>query len=107
MAKIVRLTEKDLTRLVRRVIKEQNEESPKFRHRLGHMDRWYDEDDRPVKNSDDFDDYDEEMEFGPDDYEEFMNQTKGFKNRWNPSFRKYYYDKYTNDSPLKLRRKSY
>ena len=107
MAKIVRLTEKDLTRLVRRVIKEQNEESPKIRHRLCHMDRWYDEDDRPVKNSDDFDDYDEEMEFGPDDYEEFMNQTKGFKNRWNPSFKKYYYDKYTNDSPLKLRRKSY
>ena len=105
--KIIRLTESDLIRLVKRVIKEQSEESPKFRHRLGHMDRWYDEGDRPVKDSDDFDDYDEEMEFGPDDYEEFINQTKGFKNKWNPSFSKHYYDRYTRHHPLKLRKKSY
>jgi hypothetical protein len=110
--KIMRLTESDLVRLVKRVVKEQSEESPKFKHRLGwkfdtDKEHWYDEGDRPVKDSDDFDDYDEEMEFGPDDYEEFMNQTKGFKNKWNPSFSKHYYDRYTNDSPLKLRRKSY
>jgi len=93
--------------LVRRVIKEENEESPKFKHRLGHMDRWYDENDRHVKDAGDFDDYDEEMEFGPDDYEEFTNNLKDVKNRWNPSRNKHYYDRYTNDSPLKLRRKSY
>jgi len=104
MKRIVRLTESDLARIVKRVIREQGEESPRYKHRLGHQDRWYDEDDRA---SDDFEDYDEEFEFGPDDYEEFTNMTKEFKNRWNPSFRKHYYDKYTEVSPLKLRRKQY
>ena len=113
--KIVRLTESDLVRLVKRVIKEQSEESPKFKHRLGWKfdtdngdeEHWYDEDDRRIKNPDDFDDYDEETEFGPDDYEEFINNLKDVKNKWNPSFSKHYYDRYTQHHPLKLRKKSY
>ena len=109
--KVIRLTESDLIRLVNRVIKEESE-SPKLKHRLGWRtgggeDAWYDEDDRQVKNSEDFDDYDEEMEFGPDDYEEFTNQTKGFENRWNPAGSKRYYDHYTKKAPLRIRRKSY
>jgi len=69
MRKIVRLTESDLVRLVKRVIKEQelDRELPKRKKGyLGHMDRWYDEMDVPVKGE--FD-YDEEIEFGPDDFE--------------------------------------
>ena len=104
MKKIIRLTESDLARIVRRVIAEQGEEMmSKPKHRLGHEDRWYDEDDR---RSDDFDDYDEEFEFGPDDYEEFKSMTNKFNNRWNPSYNKHYYDRYTKDSPLRLRRKN-
>jgi hypothetical protein len=104
MKKIIRLTESDLARIVRRVIAEQGEEMmSKPKHRLGHEDRWYDEDDRP---SDDFEDYDEEFEFGPDDFEEFQSMTSKFNNRWNPSYRKHYYDKYTEVSPLRLRRKN-
>jgi hypothetical protein len=112
MKKTIRLTESDLVRLVKRIIKEQDEEGPKFKHRLGWkldssngpVEHWYDEGDNLT---DDFDDYDEEMEFGPDDYEEFTDTLKGVDNRWNPSFNKHYYGKYTQHYPLKLRKKSY
>lgn len=151
MSKIVRLTESDLIRLVKRVIKEQENEGglnlgsksgdeldkmlddfnknrgmsgkrltmkmkPDSKGILGHGDNWFDEDDRPV-DPDEFD-YDEEIEFGPDDFEEYISQTeKDFpKNKW--SFRdkdmkgertpgKGYYDRYTKDSPIKLRRKKF
>lgn len=83
---------------------EQSNDGPRYKHRLGHQDRWYDEDDRV---SDDFEDYDEEFEFGPDDYDSYTDMVGKFDNRWNPSFRKHYYDKYTETSPLKIRRKSY
>ena len=97
------LLESELARIVRRVIKEQGEEMSKPKHRLGHKDRWYDEDDRI---SDDFEDYDEEFEFGPDDFKKFQSMTSKFNNKWNPSYRKPYYDKYTEVSPLRLRRKN-
>ena len=64
MKKIVRLTERDLSRLVRRVIREQelDRELPMRKKGIvGHNDRWYDERDFPV-NPDEFD-YDEEIEF--------------------------------------------
>ena len=81
---------------------DMGDDSPRYKYRLGHLDNWYDEKDN---TSDDFEDYDEEMEFGPDDYEEFISTLKGVENKWNPSFRKHYYDKYTEHGPLKLRKK--
>jgi hypothetical protein len=87
---------------VRPLVSEQDNVEPRYKHRLGHQDRWYDEDDRV---SDDFEDYDDEFEFGPDDYDSFTDMVGGFDNKWNPSFRKHYYDKYTETSPLKIRRK--
>jgi len=77
MSKIVRLTENDLIRLVKRVIKEQelDRELPRqVKGILGHNDSWYDEDDRPV-DPEEFD-YDEEIEFGPDDFEMYKNITQ-------------------------------
>lgn len=61
MAKIIRLTESDLTRIVKRVIQEKRIAS--FDDEMG----WYDEEDRPVKPEDFGDDYDEEEfhEFEP------------------------------------------
>ena len=62
MKKVIRLTESDLVRLVKRVVKEQEfdrELSRAPKGILGHMDNWYDEGDRPV-NPDEFD-YDEEL----------------------------------------------
>ena len=119
MSKIVRLTESDLVRLVKRVIKEQEldrELPPQVRGILGHKDRWYDEDDRPV-DPEEFD-YDEEIEFGPDDFEEYISQTeRDFpENKW--SFRdkdfeggrtpgKGYWDRYTRVAPIKMRKKRF
>lgn len=151
MSKIVRLTESELIRLVKRVIKEQENEGgffydgqsgeeldkmlgdfrqkqgmsgkrftmkmkPGTKGILGHKDNWFDEYDRPV-DPEEFD-YDEEVEFGPDDFEEYISQTeKDFpENKW--SFRdkdiegkrtvgKGYYDRYTKDGPIKLRRKKF
>jgi hypothetical protein len=116
MRKIVRLTESDLVRLVKRVIKEQelDRELPKRKKGyLGHMDRWYDEMDVPVKGE--FD-YDEEIEFGPDDFEDYINHTEmDFpENKWSFGQKSYkqdtspgkgYWDRYQKDGPIKLRKK--
>lgn len=118
MKKVVRLTESDLVRLVKRVIKENDldmELPRKNKGILGHMDRWYDEMDRPVKNPDEFD-YDEEIEFGSDDFEDYISHTdtdfpenrwsfgaKGHKGDRTPG--KEYWDRYQQDGPIKLRKK--
>ena len=116
MAKIVRLTESDLTRLVKRVIREMDSDMPrKSKGILGHKDSWYDEMDRRV-NPDEFE-HDEEIEFGPDDYDEYVKHTSDIDNKWPfvPDFEnekrgfknagKSYFDRYTKDSPLKLRKR--
>jgi len=117
MKKIVRLTESDLVRLVKKIVKEQELDRELARGKkgiVGHNDRWYDEMDMPV-NPDEFD-YDEEIEFGPDDFEEYISHTdtdfpenkwsfnaKGFKGDRSPG--KGYWDRYQKDGPVKLRRK--
>ena len=61
---------------------------------------WFDEDDRRM---DDFEDYDEEIEFGPEDYEKFLELSPE-NARWNPKMDKHYYDmEVKNQHPLKLR----
>ena len=112
MKKSVRLTESDLVRLVKKVIEEQKFPLGKKGY-LGHNDLWFDEMDRPVRGE--FD-YDEEIEFGPDDFEDYINHTEmDFpENRWsfgqkgrnqdrNPG--KLYWDKYQQHGPVKLRKK--
>jgi hypothetical protein len=119
MKKIIRLTESDLVRLVKRVVREQefNRESSRApKGILGHRDGWYDEGDRPV-NPDEFD-YDEEFEFGPEDFEDYISHTdkdfpenrwsfnaKGFKGDRSPG--KGYYDRYQKQGPIKLRKKRF
>lgn len=119
MKKTIRLTESDLMRLVKRVIKEQemDRELPaKMKGILGHNDYWYDENDRPV-NPDEFD-YDEEIEFGPDDFEDYISHTEtDFPgNRWSFNVKGYkgdvgpgkgYWDKYQKHGPIKLRKKRF
>lgn len=115
--KIVRLTESDLVRLVRKVIKEQEldrELSKAPKGIIGHKDRWYDEMDSPV-DPDEFD-YDEEIEFGPDDFEDYISHSetdfpenkwsfnmKGFKGDRTPG--KGYWDRYQKDGPVRIRKK--
>lgn len=153
MSRIVRLTESDLIRLVKRVIKEQENESgffydgqsgeeldkmlsdfrkkqlkgqpekrvtmkmkPGTKGILGHGDNWFDEFDRPV-DPEEFD-YDEEIEFGPDDFEMYKNITQrdvpgnkwsfGDEDRASSDISKpgrNYWDRYQKDGPIKLRTK--
>jgi hypothetical protein len=88
MKKIVRLTENDLSRIVRRVIKEQNEDGNVFTS--GGDGRWFDSDDMEI---DEPTDYSEEITFGPDEYKSFMK----FMNKCNTKScvaTKKMYDKY-------------
>ena len=119
MKKIVRLTESDLARIVRRVIKEQelDRELPRrSKGIMGHNDNWYDEEDREV-NPDEFD-YDEEIEFGPDDFEDYISHTETDfpENKWSFNMKgmkgdrtpgKGYYDRYQKHGPIKLRKKRF
>lgn len=124
--KIVRLTESDLIRLVKRVMKEQESDQeipfkrvtfkmkPDTKGILGHLDSWFDENDTPV-DPEEFE-HDEEIEFGPDDFEEFISQTeRDFpKNKWSFSMKdpdgdrtggKGYWDRYTRDDKIRIRKK--
>jgi hypothetical protein len=97
MAKIVRLTESDLTRLVKRVIKESKYLN--FRD----MDRWMDDEKgQYVDDIEDFDtDYDEE-EF--DDYDSFSEKHPGSTKHFNWGGGKEIFDKYRDEyGPLKVR----
>ena len=119
MSKVIRLTESDLIRLVKRVIKEQelDRELPRqVKGILGHNDYWYDETDTPI-NPDDFE-YDEEIEFGPDDFEDYISHTETDfpDNRWSFGMKgmdgergpgKGYFDRYTKRAPIKLRKKRF
>ncbi len=104
MKKIVRLTESDLTRIIRRIVNEQNENIERLdRYALKQYggDKWYDEDDRTL---DSFDDYDEEYEFGPDDYDRFIEMSSPANPKWNPFHSKGYYDAhYKRNTPISLR----
>lgn len=82
---------------------------------LGHLDGWYDERDYQV-NPDEFD-YDEEIEFGPDDFEDYIAQTETDfpENKWSFNMKgregdrspgKQYWDIYQKHGPIKLRRKT-
>jgi hypothetical protein len=109
MKKIVRLTESDLIRIVKRVISEE-EMSKKLRgnYRIRNWgpNSWHDEDDRAV-NPLDIEDFEEEIEFGPDDYEKFLDYTKDIPNKWDFKDDRGYYDQHYKpgrELPLKIRK---
>lgn len=67
---------------------------------------WHDEDDRAV-NPDDIEDYEEEVEFGPDEYDRFIEYTKDIPNKWDFKSERGYYDKHYKpgrEIPIKIRR---
>ena len=110
MKRVVRLTESDLARIVKRVIQEQ-EETPKklrgnYRIRNWTPDQWHDEDDFAVDPLD-IEDFEEEVEFGPDDYEKFLDYTKDIPNKWDFKDDRGYYDhhyKPGRELPIKIRK---
>lgn len=113
MAKIIRLTESQLLRLVKKIVKEQELDRELPIHKkgiMGHQNHWYDETDFPV-DPDEFE-HDEELIFGPDDYEDYLSHTETDfpENKWPfkkiSSSGKQYYDAYTKDAPIKLRKRN-
>jgi hypothetical protein len=117
MKKVIRLTESDLTRLVKRVMNEMLDshvprKSKGILGQDGHG--WFDQLDRPIKNQDEFD-YDEEYEFGPDDFEDYLDKTSDVDNKWSFQTKGWdgsdkpgrdYFDAYTkHGKKLKLRKK--
>ena len=78
MKKIVKLTEADLTRIVRRVMKE-NEDEEIFATHDAHGGKYYDATDRPVNVDIEFS---EKREFGPEDYDDFMEYINNCNTRW-------------------------
>lgn len=131
--KIVRLTESDLVRLVKRVVKEQSEvdilkmntgadidkaiddyyekqggrpaakplsKSTKGPF-AGHKDTgWYDADDRQSAEPTD---YSEEREFGPGEYDDFMEFINNCDNKWCLQTKRFY-DTYANQGKIKVRK---
>jgi hypothetical protein len=122
--KIVRLTESDLIRLVRKVVKEEQgdeldsmlddfyekqggrpAEKPLSKSTkgpfAGHKDTgWYDADDRQSAEPTD---YSEEREFGPDEYDDFMEFINNCDNKWCIKT-KQFYDMYANRGNIKIRK---
>ena len=88
MKKIIKLTENDLTRIVKRVIREQNEDEKLFAS--GGDGRWFDSDDMEI---DEPTDYSEEITFGPGEYKSFMKYINSCNTKWCVTTKKMY-DKY-------------
>jgi hypothetical protein len=85
MKKVIRLTERDLTLLVKRIVRE-SEEMDEIRGRApygkaGGTDKFYDADDFEMEDETMMD-YSEEETFGPDDYEKFRKFMIGCDTRW-------------------------
>jgi len=78
MKKIVKLTEADLARIVKRVIKE-NEDEELFATHDYQAGKYYDTMDRRVDSDIEFS---EKKEFGPEDYDSFMEYINNCNTRW-------------------------
>lgn len=97
MKKIVKLTESDLMRIVKRVLKEQEEEA--FASHPAHGEKWLNKDDRWM------DEPDIELtsvrEFGPGEYEDFMEFINGCNVKWCNKV-KHLYDMYAEHGKFKV-----
>ena len=98
--KVVRLTESDLVRLVKKVIREGEA--------YAHHDEtgWVVQDDESVPY--DYMDnegsmFDEQRTFGPGEYDDFMEFINNCNNNWCLKT-KMYYDKYAEKGPIRVRK---
>ena len=97
MTKIVRLTESDLVRLVKKIVNEQ-EENMFAKHDL--VGGWRDKNDVRV---DEPIDYGVEMSFGPEDYDDFMDFINGCDTTWCLKTKKMY-QRYADKGNITVRR---
>ena len=110
MEKTVRLTERDLSRLVKRVIREFDD-SMQGRTDTGEMDifakspgsglnKFRDKFDYEVEDTE----FDDTKEFGPEEYDDFMEYINGCDTSWCLTTKKYY-DSYANRGPITVGRR--
>jgi len=111
MKKIVRLTERDLTRLVNKVIREFDGDM-QGRPDTGEMDifakspasgvnKFRDRFDAEVEDTE----FEDTKEFGPEEYDDFMEYINGCDTKWCLTTKKYY-DIYAKRGPITVGRKS-
>ena len=98
MRKVIRLTESDLTRIVKRVIREGEA--------FAHHDStgWVDQDDRHVPQ--DYMDVKgglEQRKFGPGEYDDFMEYINNCDNKWCVKTKEFY-DNYAEKGPIRVRK---
>jgi hypothetical protein len=129
--KIVRLTESDLIRLVKKVIREEEDYSNLYDDEKLDLDKfdkymdskgpgtpstkqpkkgpfathknvggWMDADDTEVSEPTD---YSEEREFGPDEYDDFMEFINNCDNKWCLKTKEFY-DRYADKGNIKVRK---
>jgi hypothetical protein len=101
MKKIVRLTESDLARIVKRVIQEQEEEifaTHPVQIEYGQQ-KWIDKSDKYMQDSDiEFSDV---KEFGPEDYDSFMEYINNCDTLWCLKTKRFY-DMYAKMGNIKV-----
>ena len=100
MGKVIRLSESDLNKIVKRVIKE----GEAYAHH--DLTGWIDQLDTPVPQDymdNEGSDFDEQRKFGPGEYEDFMEFINNCDNRWCIKTKEFY-DRYTEKGPIRVRK---
>jgi hypothetical protein len=100
MKKVIRLTESDLIRIVKRVVKEQEEEIFATHPALDNKGKetWMDKQDNRVGSEIEFSDV---REFGPEDYDSFMEYINNCDTNWCLKTKRFY-DMYANMGKLRV-----
>lgn len=96
----IRLTESELVKLVNRLIKEERGKTPPFASNPAQGGQWYDSQDYAT---DEPTSYSEEREFGPEEYEDFMEFINDCETSWCLKTKKFY-DHYANVGKIKVRK---
>lgn len=96
MKKTIRMTEGDLVRLVRRIVSEQTKPYASWKE-----GPWMDSNDREYDETPD--DYSMEREFGPDEYDDFMEFINDCNTRWCLKT-KQFYDRYAREGNIRVRK---
>jgi hypothetical protein len=104
MKKIIKLTENDLTNLIKKIVKEQEKSSEDEFDAFAHhrmVGDFHDKEDKPYRGGVDFD---QMKQFGPEEYDSFMDYINGCETAWCLKTKKFY-DMYASHGPITVGKK--